>query len=490
MDYRKLISGSDLRGVSLGQNVTLDEDAARRAGAAFIRLLVRQGKQLPLTVAVGRDPRLSGERLQAALMEGLCAVGASCLDVGLSTTPAMFMATLRPDVDAAVMVTASHLPMERNGLKFVTEQGGLEPQQVAALADDMQTAVPEHAELHVRTLDFLPEYARGLVEYIRDAAGSQRPLEGQKIVVDAGNGSGGFFAEQVLLPLGADVSGSVNLEPDGRFPNHIPNPEEPAAMRAAGEAVLRQGADLGIVFDADCDRAALVDAHGQPINRSRLIALLAASQAATGPLGMVVTDSVTSLGLERFIRSLGGEQLRFKRGYKNVIDKAKELNAQGIDCPFAVETSGHCAFRDNHFLDDGAYMACRVLASLRGRDPMGLLTGLEEPAEEAELRFSLTDPDFRAQGQRIIERVRSAISDRDDWSPSEDYEGVRALVRLPGGGEGFILARLSVHDPVLPVNMEASLPGGVALLAAQLSEVLDGAGLDLTALNRLAGQAK
>lgn len=486
-DYTRLISGSDLRGVSLGPGVTLDREAARRAAAAFVRLLQGEGLGTAPRVAVGCDPRLSGPELMQGVFEGLCASGASCLDLGLCTTPAMFMATLRPDVDAAVMVTASHLPGNRNGLKFITRQGGLEAAQIAALAADMDRAVEVPSELQVQPLDFLPEYAAGLVDYIRRATGRQRPLEGQRIVVDAGNGSGGFFAGLVLEPLGAQTAGSVNLEPDGRFPSHVPNPEEPEAMAYAAEAVLRAKADLGIVFDADCDRAALVDDRGGAINRNRLIALLAAAQAARGPLGTVVTDSVTSLGLTRFIRSLGGEQLRFRRGYKNVIDKAKELNAAGVDCPLAVETSGHCAFRDNHFLDDGAYMVCRVLASLNGAKPMELIAGLEEPAEEAELRFALGEEDFRAQGRRAIDALRQAIDRRRDWSPSEDYEGVRALVALPGGSQGYILARLSVHDPVLPVNLEAYEPGGLRLLAAQLEQVLAGVGgLDLAPLNALA----
>ena len=320
------------------------------------------------------------------------------------------------------------------------------------------------------------------------AGRGDKPLAGRKIAVDAGNGSGGFFAKLVLEPLGADTAGSQFLEPDGRFPNHIPNPEDGAAMEAACRMVRGSGADAGVILDADCDRAAIVGKGGAPMNRNRLLALLAAIVLEEHPGATIVTDSVTSAGLTRFIERKGGVHLRYKRGYKNVIDKAKELCAQGVDCPLAVETSGHCAFADNHFLDDGAYMAARLLALLAdGEDLEGKIADLEEPAEEAEVRLKIAAEDFRAAGEAVLQRVRAAIGQRPDWGANHDYEGVRATVRLPGGGEGLILVRLSVHDPVLPINFESDAPGGVKILAQQLLEQIQGAqGVDLAPLAALA----
>ena len=224
------------------------------------------------------------------------------------------------------------------------------------------------------------------------------------------------------------------------------------------------------------------------MNRNRLLALLAAIVLEEHPGATIVTDSVTSAGLTRFVERKGGVHLRYKRGYKNVIDKAKELCAQGVDCPLAVETSGHCAFADNHFLDDGAYMAARLLALLAdGEDLEGKIADLEEPAEEAEVRLKIAAEDFRAAGEAVLQRVRAAIGQRPDWGANRDYEGVRATVRLPGGGEGLILVRLSVHDPVLPINFESDAPGGVKILAQQLLEQIQGAqGVDLAPLAALA----
>ena len=150
------------------------------------------------------------------------------------------------------------------------------------------------------------------------------------------NGAGGFFAEKVLAPLGADVSSSQFLEPDGHFPNHIPNPENKDAMAAVSAAVKRVDADLGVIFDADCDRAAIVDHTGKEINRNRLIAMISAILLDEAPGATIVTDSVTSSGLSDFIREWGGEHYRYKRGYRNVIDEAVRLNQAGIACPLAI----------------------------------------------------------------------------------------------------------------------------------------------------------
>ena len=197
----------------------------------------------------------------------------------------------------------------------------------------------------------------------------------------------------MLAPLGADIKGSQFLEPDGRFPNHIPNPEDKQAMESIRIATVRAGADLGIIFDTDVDRAGCVDSTGREINRNRLVALASAIALEDNPGGAIVTDSITSSGLKVFIeKELGGVHHRFKRGYKNVINEALRLNAQGINCPLAIETSGHAAFRENYFLDDGAYLVTKIIikaANLKkeGRTLENLIEKLKEPIETVELRF-------------------------------------------------------------------------------------------------------
>ena len=258
----------------------------------------------------------------------------------------------------------------------------------------------------------------------------------------------------------------------------------------ADDAVLRAGADLGVIFDTDCDRAAVVDADGKEINRNRLIALISAILLEQNPRQVIVTDSVTSSGLSLFIRRKGGEHYRFKRGYRNVIDEAIRLNREGSDCPLAIETSGHAALRENHFLDDGMYLVTVLIVTAmqmkqQGKNLGSLIADLKEPAESTEIRLNITDPDFRPRGQEAIQRILDHAEITDGWHIAPDNrEGVRISFDLGGVPDSaWFLLRLSVHDPVLPLNAESDIPGGIKTMLAALAEVLDGTpGIDMTPL--------
>lgn len=171
--------------------------------------------------------------------------------------------------------------------------------------------------------------------------------------MNAGNGSGGFFTYDVLDKLGADTFGSLHLKPDGMFPNHIPNPEDKVAMAKTRAAVLENSADLGIVFDTDVDRSGVVDNKGNPINGDKLIALMSAIVLKENPESTIVTDARTSMSLTKFITDRGGHHCLYRVGYRNVIDKGVQLNKDGIETHLMIETSGHGALKENHFLDDG-----------------------------------------------------------------------------------------------------------------------------------------
>lgn len=491
MDWNTLQNGSDIRGVALAPaggtdaDVNLTPEVVRRIGSAFARWLGQTLEREPraLTIAVGRDSRISGPVLAAALSEGIAAQGARVLDFGLASTPAMFMSTVTPGYrcDGAVMLTASHLPAHRNGCKFFTALGGLNREDITTL---LELAAGAGREAHgpagpVEEVDFMSVYASQLVERIRQgAADPAQPLDGVKIVVDAGNGAGGFFADRVLEPLGADTTGSRFLEPDGRFPNHVPNPEHPDAMAALREAVLGHRSDFGIAFDPDVDRAAAMDGSGREINRNRLVALAAAVVLREHPGTTIVTDSVTSEGLTEFIEeALGGVHHRFRRGYRNVINEAVRLNAAGEPCWLAIETSGHAALKENHFLDDGAYLVAMLLIELarargEGRDLGDLIAELREPAESREYRLGLPAQDFAARGGRILDALRESVAAEPDWGVVPDtHEGVRVTCRGPGE-QGWFLLRLSLHDPVLPLNVESEVVGGVDRIEARLARLL------------------
>ena len=486
-DYQSLKSGTDIRGDALGEKAVLTNEVALCIGGAFITWLSERTGKHPgaLTVAIGRDSRLTGPALLAACAEGMARTGAQVWDYGMCTTPAMYMSLLTEGfkADASIMVTASHHPYDRNGLKFFLPEGGVSATDISMILSIAASTAPvDGPHPAVQKRDFLPVYKQQLMDRMRRGLDTDVacPLLGLHVVVDAGNGAGGFY-EEMLREMGAWTEGSQFLEPDGHFPNHIPNPENEQAMAAISQAVVRVGADLGVIFDADCDRAAIVDAAGREINRNRLIALISAILLDKEPGATIVTDSVTSSGLAQFITEWGGVHYRYKRGYRNVIDEAVRLNAAGIDCPLAIETSGHAALRENHFLDDGMYLVTVLIVEAmrlkqEGKELSSLLDGLREPVESVELRLNITAPDFREAGRTVIERVMDHASYETDWHIAPDNrEGVRINFDLDDGLQnGWFLLRLSVHDPVLPLNVESDVPGGVRTMLSKLLSVLDG----------------
>ena len=484
MDYASLQNGSDIRGVAMegiaGQSVNLTEQACRDIGRGFAVWLKERLQRDALRVAIGRDSRLTGPALAGWLGEALAAEGVAVTDMGMASTPAMFMATVTEGYlyDASVMITASHLPFNRNGFKFFTQKGGLEKQDIKAIltlaASDAHTGLPAAS---VSSGSFMPQYADILCRKVREATGLVRPLEGLRIVVDAGNGAGGFYAAEVLEPLGADTTGSRYLDPDGTFPNHIPNPENEAAMAAITEAVLQNNADLGIIFDTDVDRAGAVLSDGSELNRNRIIAMTAAILLREHPGTTIVTDSITSTGLAAFIAAHGGVHHRFKRGYRNVINESIRLNAEGHDSQLAMETSGHGALKENYFLDDGAYLVTRLLIELskarrEGYTLQSLIADLKEPAESVEFRMNLLLPEFASYGSGIIEQLSAYTETQPGWTLAPDnYEGVRVNLDADHGN-GWFLLRISLHDPLMPLNIESDSAGGAKIIARELFRFL------------------
>ncbi len=501
-DWMKLKSGTDVRGVALegvpGEEVNLTDEAVTGIMKAFCAWAAQRCGKEKLTIAIGHDSRLSAGRISACAVKAVTESGCDAIVTGLSSTPSMFMLLQEEDIgaDASVMITASHLPFNKNGLKFFTPEGGLEGKDIA----DILAMAAEGAALSgsgcVQELSYIDRYSEGLVRFVREKTGQEKPLAGKKIVVDAGNGAGGFYVDKVLKPLGADTEGSQFLEPDGNFPNHIPNPEDKKAMHAISQRVKETGADFGIIFDTDVDRAGAVDKQGEEINRNRLIALISAILLQEKS-GTIVTDSVTSDGLTAFIESRGGKHCRYKRGYRNVIDKAKELNAAGEYSPLAIETSGHAALMENYFLDDGAYLVTRILVSLaqlakEGKDIGDLIADLPEPAEAAEVRLGFTTlgkQDFKNNGNAAIRELQLRVPDLPGMTlAAENFEGVRINFDKDHG-DGWALVRMSLHEPIMPINFESNSKGGCCVIANELIALLAPytGDIDLTNLQNYAG---
>ncbi|MBC8570173.1 phosphomannomutase/phosphoglucomutase [Zongyangia hominis] len=492
MDLRKLQNGSDIRGVAVegieGEKVNLTSDTVYQLSKAFA-LWLKQRAPKGLTIAVGHDSRISSPKLKDAACQALSRMGCQVFDCGLTSTPSMFMSTVFPQFqcDGAIMITASHLPFNRNGMKFFTRRGGLDKTDISAIITFAAGDIEEKGEGRIQVADLVGVYADFLVHTIRKGANIKdnydRPLEGLKILVDAGNGAGGFFVDKVLGPLGADTTGSQFLEPDGMFPNHIPNPENEEAMASICGAVRKNGADFGIIFDTDVDRSSAVDRFGNEINRNAIIALITAIIAEEHGGTTIVTDSVTSDELAEFIeKDCGCVHHRFKRGYRNVINEALRLNDTGVDCQLAIETSGHAALKENYFLDDGAYLTAKILIKAakmakEGKRIETLIAGLKHPLESKELRIKIKGDDFAVYGKMVLETIKAYADSHADWMVAPvNHEGIR-INFAKEDGNGWMLTRMSLHDPIIPINVESNSPGGCKKIIRKLLGVI-GTGFD------------
>ncbi|OBR90328.1 MULTISPECIES: phosphoglucomutase [Clostridium] len=489
-ELHKLQNGTDIRGIAIEnpeKKVNLTTVEVKAIAGGFVKWLKdkKNIKKEKIKIAVGMDSRLSGPEIKEVILNELVNLGCSVYDCGLCTTPAMFMTTVLEDYkcDGSIMITASHLPYYHNGLKFFTENGGCEKENIKYILDsavEKDFKYPSYKG-EISKVDFIDTYSSLLVEKIRKGINSnenyEMPLSKFKIIVDAGNGAGGFFASKVLKKLGAEVEGSQFINPDGRFPNHIPNPEAKEAMDSIRKAVLENKADLGIVFDADVDRAAIVDAGGMEINRNSLIALISSIILEEHPGSTIVTDSVTSNGLSEFIENLGGKHHRFKRGYRNVINEGIRLNEQGEKCYLAIETSGHAALKENYFLDDGAYLISKILVKMaklhkQGKSIEDLIKSLKISPESLEFRFNILNSNFKDYGYKILDDLKNYVEKINGWNEApNNYEGVRVNCNKLNG-DGWFLLRISLHEPVLCLNIESDSKDGIKVIMDNLKNFL------------------
>uniref|UniRef100_A0A7S1BN56 Uncharacterized protein n=1 Tax=Corethron hystrix TaxID=216773 RepID=A0A7S1BN56_9STRA len=524
--FDSLVSGSDIRATfsptweedprtcGPGAAPVLTPALSYLLGKSLAAVLLdrsESGAAPDASACIGRDPRTHGELLARAMAAGLRDGGAERVcDTGIASTPAIFDFCRSGKVSCGIMITASHLPPDRNGFKIYTPDGLLGKEELNGMIDGVRvmyensdTLIPEEwDEKGVETVDFMSDYIftleNSLMKEIAKCTGADEcevdfftPLQGTKVVVNAGNGSAGFFATK-LAELGADITGSIGIDPDGRFPHGVPNPEDNEMVLRTTEACERERADLGIMFDTDGDRAGFVvaarDGSYEPLNRNRLIALLAVILNEDYPGCAVVTDSVTSEGLTDFLVEVAGVQhVRFKRGYSKVINRAKDLVADGVDAQMAIETSGHCAMAENAFMDDGTYTAVKIIGQLaRIQKEFGApslldgIMGLEEMDEVVEFRLPALDQSVTTAGgafQEIYETmtdiiVGTQLFTEHGWDlDSDNMEGVRVRVGVDGA---FFMIRPSLHDPLLSVQVEATNRGhAVGSIVTPLVELIE-----------------
>ena len=445
----------DIRGVVPG---TIDASVAQALGRAFGTAALREGQT---AVAVGRDGRLSGPDLSAALMRGLAEAGVEVIDIGLATTPMLYFAA-NTLCNSGIQVTGSHNPKDYNGFKMVLAGRAIYGDEIQALRRMMEAETWElRANGQVRRVDVLLAYQARIVGDIKLA----RPL---KIVVDCGNGIAGASAPGILRAIGCEVT-ELFSEVDGNFPNHHPDPSKPENLRDVMAALKSGDAELGLAFDGDGDRLGIVTKEGNTIYPDRQMMLFARDVLQRAPGGTILFDVKCSQQLAPAIVAAGGVPMMFKTGHSLIKAKMKE-----IDSPLGGEMSGHIFFKERWYgFDDGTYAGCRLLEILsQSPDANAVLNALPSSFSTPELNVKCDE----GQPQTLVTQL---VSRTDFAAPAtlNTIDGLR--VDWP---DGFGLIRASNTTPVLVLRFEGHTPEALARIEADmmalLHQVLPGAVID------------
>jgi phosphomannomutase len=417
----------DIRGVV---PATVNEEMAQALGLAFGTIARGEGQT---SVAVGRDGRLSGPSLSAALVRGLVAAGVDVIDIGAVTTPMLYFAasTLCSN---GIQVTGSHNPADYNGFKMVLAGRAIYGDEIQALRSQMEkgTAAPVQPG-RVRNINVLAPYRDRILQDVKLA----RPL---KIVVDSGNGIAGASAPGIFRALGCEVV-ELFSEVDGTFPNHHPDPSKPENLKDLIAAIAKNGADLGLAFDGDGDRLGIITRGGNNIYPDRQMMLFARDVLTRVPGGTILFDVKCTQRLAPAIRAAGGVPVMYKTGHSLIKAKMKE-----VDSPLGGEMSGHIFFKERWFgFDDGTYAGARLLEILsRHDDPSAVLDGLPTSFSTPELNVKCAE----GEPHELVKRLIAAASFAAPAQVST-IDGVR--VDWP---DGFGLIRASNTTPVLVLRFE------------------------------------
>ena len=441
----------DIRGI-------VDDTLTEEAVAAIGLVLGARAKAAGVaSIVVGRDGRLSGPRLAAALASGICAAGVDVVDIGMVPTPLVYFATVLTGSGSGVAVTGSHNPPEYNGLKMMLAGRTLYGEEItgigatirdAASWDRLRAARPGT----VSTRDVLPEYMAKITGDVKLA----RPI---KVVVDAGNGVAGAVAPGLLRAIGCGEVTELFCEVDGNFPNHHPDPAQPENLQDLIATVAAGDAELGLAFDGDGDRLGLVTKSGKIIFPDRQLMLYAQDVLANNPGAEIIYDVKCTRNLAPWIRKHGGRPLMWRTGHSLIKAKLKETGAK-----LAGEMSGHVFFNDRWYgFDDGVYTAARLLEILsRHPDPSAVLEALPDSPTTPELHLKMAE----GENFKLIEALQKNAK-FDGASEVITIDGVR--VEYP---DGFGLARASNTTPVVVLRFEADTAKALARIQESLKQAI------------------
>ena len=437
----------DIRGTT---PTTINEPVAEALGLAFGTTALALGEK---TVAVGRDGRLSGPALSAALVRGLVAAGVEVIDIGLATTPMLYFAAATL-CTSGIQVTGSHNPRDDNGFKMVLAGRAIHGEDIQALRRMMEAeSWQRRAGGRVRSVDVLPAYRERIAGDVKLA----RPM---KIVVDCGNGVAGASAPGIFRALGCEVI-ELFSEVDGNFPNHHPDPSKPDNLRDVIAALQTTDAELGLAFDGDGDRLGIVTKDGQNIFPDRQMMLFAQDVLSRVPGGAIVFDVKCSQQLTPAIVAAGGQAVMHKTGHSLIKARMKEL-----DAPLGGEMSGHIFFKERWFgFDDGTYAGCRLLEILsRHPDPSAVLNALPTSHSTPEINVTCAEGEPHRVAAALLPLAQQQLADE---AQINGIDGVRV-----DWSDGFGLIRASNTTPVLVLRFEGHTQAALQRIQNRMTDLL------------------
>lgn len=456
---------NDIRGI-YGQDVT--EELYFFVGKAYVRYISKLSEKEPkdLWVTVCRDARNHSPALVKSLIQGVTAAGANIVDLGLAPTPIGYYSnvvgvdatvTNGEDIDGALIVTASHNPSQYNGLKMTYNGQLLDEQPIQELlkivAEVSKESLLSHTFGKKVEYDLIPDY----IEVMKHNFG--RIGEGVKVVVDSANGTGGVVAPSLYRSLGCEVV-ELYSNPDGRFPNHHPNPSDLKTLDSIKKAVVENNADFGIAFDGDSDRIGLIDSKGNPLSGDKLLLIYALDVIEkykdTDIVPKIVSEVKCSQVLFDTIDELGGEAIMCKTGHGYIKAKMKEVNAV-----LGGEMSGHTFFKDRYYgFDDAVYAGCRmieIVSNYKKSNPSFKVESLLNPFEKVYTsdECRLTCPN--ALKKTVLTQFEKYVNDNSDMFGAK----IKDIITLDGMrivfDGGFALVRQSNTEPVFTLRFEAKI---------------------------------
>ncbi|MES2962734.1 MAG: phosphomannomutase/phosphoglucomutase [Bdellovibrionota bacterium] len=441
----------DIRGVV---DRDFDSDFARDLGRALVTYLSMKGGPKNPVISVGHDARLSSPSLSKAMCDGLQSAGARVVFLGLVTSPISYFSMFNLDNPAGgVMITGSHNPPEYNGFKISVGKTTIYGSEIQELLKIMTKGEFATGQGAFTTFNIFDDYVARYKQEFKD-------LKPVKVVLDCGNGAAGCIARRLYEAVGLKPI-ILFEEPDGRFPNHHPDPTVEKNVADLKKAVKEHGAAIGIGFDGDADRIGIVDDEGRFIAGDEMMVVISRGILMDNPGAKIIGDVKCSDRLYEDIRKHGGQPIMWKTGHSLVKTKIKEEKA-----PFGGELSGHVFYADrNYGYDDALYAGLRLIELLgkTGKTVRQLLEGLPTAFNTPEIRIDTTE----AKKRSIVEKLREAYKGGDGYKVNL-IDGIR--ISYP---DGWALARASNTQPVLVLRFESNTQKGLDRIQNEIESIVN-----------------